>query len=269
MSTTGTTRRKTKKGDVKEEKAEKWRVVVAIVVLANQAYMAGNAVLQIIDDAKNNKNNGNSTIPVSLIHMFIVLAGSWILADFWSGAVHWCLDNYGTANSPLVGRQIAAVRHHHVKPLEVGYKNVFNLVSKSSIPFLFIPTILITCRNIIDPFTTLFWINFYFLVVMTTVCHKWSHRSRRKCPPIVNWLQDFGLIVSRKAHARHHHSASTSFEGAYCVLSGFCDPWLDRFGFWRRLEYFIYMLTGVESNAWKLDVKLRERTLRGDYGLAD
>jgi len=29
----------------------------------------------------------------------------------------------------------------------------------------------------------------------------------------------------------------------------------------------VYNMNGVESNAWKLDAELRERTLAGDYSL--
>jgi palmitoyl-[glycerolipid] 3-(E)-desaturase len=78
-------------------------------------------------------------------------------------------------------------------------------------------------------------------------------------------LQDSGLTIARKPHAQHHLAP---FEGNYCIISGVCNPVLDGWGFFRRIEHLVYELKGVESNAWKLDPALRERTLAGNYRMA-
>jgi ubiquitin-conjugating enzyme E2 variant len=57
------------------------------------------------------------------------------------------------------------------------------------------------------------------------------------------------------------------YEGNYCIISGVCNEALDESGIFRRMEHVIYQLNGVESNAWKLDADLRERTLQGEYGI--
>lgn len=93
--------------------------------------------------------------------------------------------------------------------------------------------------------------------------HKWSHMTKGECPAWVNWLQKSGLTIDRKVHALHHLEP---FEGNYCIISGICNPILDQTGLFRRMEHLIYRWNGVESNAWKLDQALRERTLKGEYG---
>ena len=57
------------------------------------------------------------------------------------------------------------------------------------------------------------------------------------------------------------------FDGNYCIISGVCNKFIDESGLFRRMEHFIYKMNGVESNAWKLDQALKERTLQGQYGL--
>ena len=100
--------------------------------------------------------------------------------------------------------------------------------------------------------------------ILSQEFHKWSHQLKSETGPVVNWLQDTGLTIARAPHAQHHLAP---FEGNYCIISGVCNQVLDESGFFRRMEHLVYNLNGVESNAWKLDPELRERTLAGDYSL--
>ena len=86
----------------------------------------------------------------------------------------------------------------------------------------------------------------------------------KETPAIVNTLQDSSLIIGRVPHAQHHMAP---YDGKYCIVSGICNEPLDNTGFFRWMEHQVYKINGVESNAWKLDPKLREKTLSGDYSL--
>ena len=55
--------------------------------------------------------------------------------------------------------------------------------------------------------------------------------------------------------------------GNYCIVSGICNEPLDNSGFFRWMEHQVYKMNGIESNAWKLDPELREKTLSGKYSL--
>lgn len=71
-------------------------------------------------------------------------------------------------------------------------------------------------------------------------------------------LQNAGLIVSQNAHSAHHRGA---FDDNYCILSGLCNPFLDRIRFFRWLEAIIFICTGNEPNCWQLDDRLRREAL--------
>lgn len=114
------------------------------------------------------------------------------------------------------------------------------------------------------PFATFFLTIFCALEIGSQEFHKWSHMTKGEAPQWVNQLQDLGLTIGRKSHAQHHRAP---YDGNYCIVSGACNPWLDESGFFRRLEHIVYKINGVESNSWKLDADLRERTLRGEYRL--
>lgn len=180
----------------------------------------------------------------------------------FSGVLHWSVDNYGNGRTPIMGGIIAAFQGHHSAPWTITQRGFANNVYKLCIPFGILPLSVIYAIS--GPFTTLFFTVFCYMEIMSQEFHKWSHMTKSECPWWVNRLQNLGVTISRVPHAQHHIAP---FEGNYCIISGMCNDFLDRSGFFRRLEHIVYNLNGVESNAWKLDPSLRERTLSGDYSL--
>ena len=203
-------------------------------------------------------NGGN--VLQTFLQGSLLFVSSYILADFGSGVLHWSVDNYGNGRTPIMGGIIAAFQGHHAAPWTITQRGFANNVCKLCIPFGIIPMSLISVMS--GPFTTFFMTVFCVLEILSQEFHKWSHMTKSECPSWVNKLQDCGLTICRKPHAQHHLAP---FEGNYCIISGICNKVLDEMGFFRRLEHMVYMWNGVESNAWKLDSDLKDRTLRGDY----
>jgi ubiquitin-conjugating enzyme E2 variant len=100
--------------------------------------------------------------------------------------------------------------------------------------------------------------------ILSQEFHKWSHMMQSDLNPIATSLQKAGLTIGRIPHAQHHVAP---FKGNYCIVSGFCNKALDNSGFFRKLERVIYSINGVESNSWKIDPKLKAKTLSGDYSI--
>ena len=63
----------------------------------------------------------------------------------------------------------------------------------------------------------------------------------RNPPSYAKLLQDRGIILSRKEHGLHHQEP---FNTNYCILTGVCNPILDKIHFYDRLENLIFVLTG-------------------------
>lgn len=93
---------------------------------------------------------------------------------------------------------------------------------------------------------------------------KWSHMPKAKTPSFANKIMKLGLTIDRSPHALHH---TAPYEGNYCIVSGLCNKLLDSSGFFRKMEHMIYKINGIESNSWKLDPVLKEKTLGGVYKL--
>ena len=208
------------------------------------------------------QNGGN--LPLTVVQSLFLLISSWILADFGSGVLHWSVDNYGNGRTPIMGSIIAAFQGHHSAPWTITQRAFCNNVYKLCIPFGVVPMAAINW--LAGPAVTFFFTVFCVMEILSQEFHKWSHMTKGECPTWVNWLQNWGLTVGRKEHAQHHMEP---YDGNYCIISGICNKPLDESGVFRRMEHMVYKWNGVESNAWKLDPELRERTLRGDYSLVE
>lgn len=230
-----------------------WQVAAVAVTMSAHACFAGNALHDMI------LTSGGIVAMAQGILLFLV---SFVLADFGSGVLHWSVDNYGNGRTPIMGNIIAAFQGHHSAPWTITERGFCNNVYKLCIPFGIVPMTLI--NYIAGPKVTLFMTFFCVFEILSQEFHKWSHMTKGQCPKWVNWLQDSGMTIGRRPHALHHLAP---YEGNYCIISGFCNNFLDKSGLWRRMEHFIYNWNGIESNAWKLDPDLRERTLNGDYRL--
>jgi len=105
----------------------------------------------------------------------------------------------------------------------------------------------------LSPVAAVFCGSFLWLICMSQQFHAWSHMRKSQTHPAVNWLQDRGLLIGRRAHGQHHLAP---FEGNYCIVSGMWNGLLDRgaagpdgdtksgTGFFRRLERLVFAASG-------------------------
>ena len=226
---------------------------------AVQAFFAANAIHTLFEQT-------NGDVGQTAAFSVATIVASWVAADFGSGVFHWSVDNYGNGRTPVMGNIIAAFQGHHSAPWTITYRGFCNNVYKLCIPFG-IPTVAaINFLSGDNSMAALFFTFFCWTEIMSQELHKWSHQTKAEVPSFVNVLQELGITIGRVPHAKHH---TAPFEGNYCIVSGLCNETLDRSGFFRRMEHAVYKINGVESNAWKLDPELKERTLSGQYAMLE
>jgi len=241
-------------GDTLE--TQPYQVALVSATFLNHFFVTGLALTQLLA-----LNEGN--VMLSSVQGLITILSSWAIADLGSGILHWSVDNYGNGRTPLFGGIISAFQGHHTAPWTITEREFCNNVYKLCVPFG-IPTVaaISLLAGPSHPLISLFFTIFCMMEIMSQEFHKWSHLTKSQTSPLSNTLQNLGISIGRTPHAMHHIAP---FEGNYCIVSGICNNFLDRTGFFRRMEHFVYNMNGVESNAWKLDSDLKERTLRGDY----
>jgi len=187
------------------------------------------------------------------------LGAAYVLADLGTGIYHFGVDNYGDANTPVFGRQIEAFQGHHRRPwtiTEREFENNVMLVFKPMLPFA---AVFLLGTPFLPPFVSVWAGSFMWLICMSQQFHAWAHMRKSELNPAIVWLQDHGVLVSRKAHGAHHKAP---FDGNYCIVSGFWNPILDKDGaddsFFRTLERFIYKTTGQKPRCWDLPTDWHE-----------
>jgi len=243
-------------GDALETTPQQVGIVSA--TFAGHAFFAVDAIHSLLS-----QTDGN--VAMTSMLTLATISSSWILADFGSGVLHWSVDNYGNGRTPVMGNIIAAFQGHHSAPWTITYRGFCNNVWKLCIPFG-VPTVAAISHvaGPENPIVSLFFVVFCFAEIMSQELHKWSHMTRKEVPEFVNTLQNLGISIDRISHAQHHMAP---YDGNYCIVSGLCNEQLDKSGFFRWMEHQVYKMNGIESNSWKLDPELRERTLRGEYKL--
>lgn len=172
---------------------------------------------------------------------------AYALADLGTGVYHWGVDNYGDGGTPVFGRQIAAFQGHHQRPWTITQREFCNNLHQVFKPAAVPAAGILVASPFLGPFAGTFLPAFLLLVCMSQQFHAWSHMKKSELPGAIVALQDWGLLIGRRAHGAHHRP---NFEGNYCIVSGWWNKPLDRTGFFRQLERAVHAATGVEPRCW-------------------
>eukprot|EP00884_Botryococcus_braunii_P016703 jgi/Botrbrau1/3716/Bobra.0363s0003.1 len=171
--------------------------------------------------------------------------------DLLSGVYHWGVDNYGDDSTPILGSQIAAFQGHHQRPWTITEREFCNNVHKVFKPAGVFAAGCCLVSGFMPGWLEVLLGSGTFLTAMSQQFHAWSHMRGSQLSQTVIFLQEAGILVSRKAHGAHHKAP---FEGNYCIVSGFWNPILDQGGsekgFFRQLERLLHSTTGVEPRCW-------------------
>jgi ubiquitin-conjugating enzyme E2 variant len=175
--------------------------------------------------------------------VFAIFLG-WFAADFVSGLVHWAGDTWGSTDLPLLGQTlIRTFREHHVDQKAItrhDFVETNGTNCMATLPFL--SGSLLVDLSEADPLRVLvvaFSLSLSLWVFLTNQVHKWAHQDTP--PRVVAWLQRAHLVLPPAHHAAHH---AAPYDRAYCITTGWMNPVLARFGFFRRAEAVITALTG-------------------------
>ncbi len=179
---------------------------------------------------------------VSGIALVLGAISGYVMADFFSGAVHWLADRYFDPDTPILGPAlIAPFREHHRDALAMTRHDFFEVSGNNSLVVLPIAMALLLMPLPTGFVMKLFAASLTMLglsIIATNQLHCWAHVSAP--PRFVRRLQRWGLILSPERHALHHQP---EHDASYCVTSGWLNPSLDRIRFFARLERAIEVLT--------------------------
>lgn len=169
----------------------------------------------------------------------VKLVGLVLLVDFLSGLFHWLEDAYGQEHWPVTGKLItqANILHHH----EPSYFTRHGWFHSARV-LLVMGALVLLGAALLGALT---WQVLFVVAIGVNAneVHKWAHRSRSENGPFISYLQDIGLLQSRRHHARHHRDGKNTH---YCVLTNHLNPILEAVRLWPVLEWVIFALLGVK-----------------------
>jgi ubiquitin-conjugating enzyme E2 variant len=176
----------------------------------------------------------------------VALMLAMVLSDLFSGLVHWGADTWGSLETPLLGKTIIrSFREHHLDPLAITRHDFIEASGDNhmaiALPLMLLAFTPIERGNNVELFMIVFLACTCFWVCLTNEFHKWAHEP--KVSPIIQFLQENFIILSRRNHQIHHHNP---FDRYYCITTGWLNPLLGSIGFWKRMESMITLTTGAK-----------------------
>jgi ubiquitin-conjugating enzyme E2 variant len=158
-----------------------------------------------------------AVVPACLAPALIL---GWVLADLFSGLVHWALDTYGSVRTPVVGPAIIRpFREHHADPQGMTRHDFFEVNGASCLGCL--P--LLALSLLLEGFAHALAVSTSLGLLFTNQCHKWAHMASPPAP--VRLLQKIGLILRADEHRRHH---TPPHDSHFCTANGWLNKPLNR-----------------------------------------
>jgi hypothetical protein len=161
------------------------------------------------------------TVPkLSIQYLPFALMGGWLLADLFSGLVHWALDTYGSVRTPIVGPAIIRpFREHHADPQGMTRHDFFEVNGSSCLGCL--PMLVLSF--FLDGFGHALLIATCAGILVTNQCHKWAHMDVP--PPFARALQKLRLVLRAEEHRLHH---TPPYNSHFCTANGWLNGPLNR-----------------------------------------
>jgi plasmanylethanolamine desaturase len=167
----------------------------------------------------------------------IVVLAAWFAADFVCGVVHWFEDRYLDDSMTLKFLQPINGENslHHLKPTAMLTHSWWGNMQSAAIVAWPLAVVLWLAGDCLFFVLTVFFASFGNLV------HRFAHTPARQLPRWVRWVQSTGLFISHAHHDMHHRHRSklipkSQASIAYCPMTDWVNPTLDRFNFWAGLE---------------------------------
>jgi ubiquitin-conjugating enzyme E2 variant len=147
---------------------------------------------------------------------------AWLAADLMSGLVHWALDSFGSARTPLVGAAfIRPFREHHADARAITRHDFVETNGASCLGAL--PLLLGAGAAPAGPMHA-FLVFTALGALAANQCHKWAHADAEQLPAVIRGMQRLCLILPPAQHSRHH---APPFDRDYCTASGWLNGLLN------------------------------------------
>lgn len=174
-----------------------------------------------------------------ILSLVFILILAYLAADFVSGFVHFLGDNFGSEETPVLGKGfVKPFRDHHVDPKKMTRYDWIGTNGNNSIVSLLVLIPFYYLTSIETSYSSYLWAYFVVLllvfVLLTNQFHKWAHMEN--LPKWVKFSQRLGLFLSPKHHEVHHKSP---FDTYYCITSGWLNPLLRRIRFFEATAFVL------------------------------
>lgn len=174
-------------------------------------------------------------------------AGRLLPRRLATGVYHWLVDNYGDADTPVLGPQIAAFQGHHrhpppsrggavQQPARPGARRRARPPARRRLPSPRARRVRARLRRRVRGVRG-----------AEPAVPRVGARQPATAAPGVGAMQRAGVLVSRAQHGAHHRAP---YDNNYCIVSGMWNATLDRHRVFEAMEMVVFLRTGVRPRSW-------------------
>ncbi len=183
---------------------------------------------------------------LALLVLPALLLGA-LIADFASGLGHFLADNFFAVDTPVLGHLfIYRFRQHHEDQTiicQADFRETNGALCLLSLPAVVGGYLLLGgAPSLWALLVAGVMLAFGILGGMTNQMHRWAHDRQR--PPLVRWMQRWGLALNPRHHSVHH---ARPHHEHFCIALGAMDPLMERFAVWHRLANLMRALRAPQA----------------------
>lgn len=206
-------------------------LVAAALLTASLSFRVARTALEESEDS------GFRAAVIAVSMVFGVL-----LADLFSGLVHWTFDRFGDEKVRFFGPSfVKPFRLHHTDPKDILHHGFLETNGNAAVavsgPLALLCLLPIEGGSALVLALVVSITVAAVLALFTNQLHKWAHDDNP--PGFVAWLQARHVILPRDHHAIHH---VFPHETHYCITTGWLNSLAATVKLWSRMERALRLL---------------------------
>ena len=174
--------------------------------------------------------------PIDLYTAIFTFVFIYLMTDFISGILHVILDNERSLDVKILHSLAWGFHSHHQRPKEIYEMKLYNHLYVMHLPLTLIFFIILLINQ---PVVYFAYLSLAVSLHLMQMSHRWAHTPKNMLPKFVIFLQNIGLVLSAKTHAKHHNNV---YDRNFCMMNGWSNFMVN----------FLVKVFGRTSHGWNI-----------------
>lgn len=160
--------------------------------------------------------------PPPLFDAIVLVVLCFAVTDLISGLLHVILDNPRSLDVGAIRGLAEGFQRHHRNPAKIYEQPLYEHLYVMHMPLTFLFGVVFLFG---DARMYVVFLSMCGALHLMQMAHLWAHLPREQLPRVARALQRSRMLLNKPQHDLHH---TEPFDKDFCIMSGFCNPPLNR-----------------------------------------